>query len=351
MKKTLSPRLVADDNGYADHKIAYFVGDKIECKKFPTSIQVGGSNLTSVSGDRNDTYQVVDAEGAVQNTYTCSGAVSQPLDLRNAEYPFGEPNRVLLHHAMTKAGLVGMPVKVGLTLPFGDFYKSDGTYNKEIQLRATQNFSQANVVKEGDGVRIDIASAHVFPEAMSAFYDWGLEDDGTINEKYEALDDGDGSMLVVDIGGSTTDIVCVRMINGELMIDHGHSGTNKIGVLDVKEQISKEFQNKYSVGHEAALSPRTIARIMETGTHQGGGRQYDLRLEVQSTMRAVAQRVVSFVQSKAGALNDYQAIHFVGGGAVVFRDALSAAVPFATVGDEFANARGVLKYLVAQQAN
>lgn len=42
-------------------------------------------------------------------------------------------------------------------------------------------------------------------------------------------------------------------------------------------------------------------------------------------------------------------IRFVGGGAVLFGKALQTAVPAATVGDEFANARGVLEYMLAQQ--
>lgn len=353
-KNQASPIFVADDNGYADHKTAIFTAaGTIDCAKVPTSIQVGGSNLTSVDGGRENIYQVTDAEGNVLNTYTCSAAVTQPLNLRNANYPFAEPNRVLLHHAMIKAGLEGKTVKVGLTLPFGDFFKADGSQNTQLIQKAVENFQQNNVLTEKDGLKITIASAHMYPEALSAFYDWGLDDTGNILPRYEELEESDGSILIVDIGGSTTDIVCIRMVDGNLMIDHAHSGTERVGVLDVKEQINAEYQKKYgSGGHESSLSSRAVTKILETSKHRGGGRDLDLTADVQAIIGQVAQRVVNYVESKAGKIGDYQAIHFVGGGAVVFKHALQKAVGFATIGDEFANARGVLKYMVEQaQAN
>lgn len=350
MKKTQQVILAADDNGYADHKTAVFnLEGKIECSKVPTSIQVGGSNLTNVSGERQDVYKVLDDEGKVLNTYTCSGAVTQPLNLRNANYPFVEPNRVLAHHAMIKAGLAGKTVKIGLTLPFGDYFKSDGSYNTEFHDRAVGNFKQSNVVTEKDLSKITVASAHVFPEALSAFYDWGLDEAGNMLPCYESLEENDGSMLIVDIGGSTTDLVCIRMVDGDMMIDHAHSGTEKHGVLDVKEMINLEYQKQFgSGGHESVLSNRAVTKILETGRHRGGGRDLDMTADVQAIIGQVAQRVFSYVEAKAGKINDYEAIHFVGGGAVVFKEALKKAVTFATIGDEFANARGVLKYMVAQ---
>lgn len=273
MKKPQKIHLVADDNGYADHKLAE-VGDngKIECRKYPTSIQMGGSSLTSVDGGKENTYHVVaphqDGE-TITGTYTCSVAVTQPMELRNSQYPFAEANRVLLHHAMIRGGLSGKTVKVGLTLPFGDFYKTDGSTNEALQLKSVENFQQSNVIA-ADGGRVTVASAHVFPEGLCAFYDWGMNDDASITSDYEDLETNDGSMLIVDIGGSTTDIVCIRMVSGDLMIDHAHSGTTKLGVLDVKEQINLAFQQKFGTdGHESALSPRAQARILETGMHRG----------------------------------------------------------------------------------
>jgi plasmid segregation protein ParM len=44
----------------------------------------------------------------------------------------------------------------------------------------------------------------------------------------------------------------------------------------------------------------------------------------------------------------YYAIVVVGGGAIVFKEHLQRLLPNAVFSDEFANARGLLKYLIAQ---
>lgn len=345
-------RLVADDNGYASHKIATFdEAGKIICFKFDTSIQIGGSLLTSVSGENEDTYHVMDESGNISNTYTCSSAITQPLELRNSNYPFVEANRVLMHHSLIRSGLAGSQVQVGVTLPFADYFTVSGQMNTVIQERSQENFSHNNVVADQSGNKVQVVGATVYPEGMSAFYDWALDESCNMTTAFEDLTDNDGSALIVDIGGSTTDIVCIRMVDGNIKIDHAHSGTAKIGVLDVKEEINNAFQKKFSTGgFESALSPRAITRLMESGVHKAGGITHDLNADLELIFRAVTQRVVSYMQSKAGRMNDYEVIHFVGGGAVLFGAALKNAVPVSSIGDEFANARGVLKYMKAKQA-
>jgi len=345
--------LVADDNGYASHKVAKFDDEgKIECTKFDTSIQIGGSSLTSVDGNKEDTYRVLDEAGNVTNTYTCSSAITQPLDLRNSSYPFVEANRVLMHHSLIRSGMEGKQVQVGVTLPFADYFMVGGQMNTDLQKRSQENFIHNNVIAEQGEKSVEVMSAKVFPEGMSAFYDWALDENCNMTDGFEELTDNDGSALIVDIGGSTTDIVCIRMVNGDIKIDHAHSGTAKIGVLDVREEINNAYQKKYSTGgFESALSPRAVERIMQNGIHKAGGKTHDLKADLEAIFRAVTQRVVSYMQSKAGRINDFEVIHFVGGGAVLFGDSLKNAVPVGSIGDEFANARGVLKYMKAQQAS
>lgn len=345
--------LVADDNGYASHKVAKFDdAGKIVCTKFDTSIQIGGSSLTSVDGDKEDTYRVIDEAGNVTNTYTCSSAITQPLDLRNSNYPFVEANRVLMHHSLIRSGMEGKQVQVGVTLPFADYFTVGGQMNTAIQERSQENFNLNNVIAERGEKTVHVVGARVFPEGMSAFYDWALDENCNMTDAFEELTDNDGSALIVDIGGSTTDIVCIRMVNGDIKIDHAHSGTTKIGVLDVREEINNAYQKKYSTGgFESALSVRAVERIMQNGIHKAGGQTHDLKADLDAIFRAVTQRVVSYMQSKAGRINDFEVIHFVGGGAVLFGESLKNAVPVGSIGDEFANARGVLKYMKAQQAS
>jgi len=349
-KKTTQIILAADDNGYASHKTAYFNADgKIECIKVETNIQVGGSTLTGVNGEKEDSYHVYHDDGSVLATYTCSTSNISPLELRNSDYPFVEANRVLMHHALVKSGLAGASVEIGVTLPFRDFFGQDGSKNHAYIEKSRLNFIKNDVVAEKGQQKVNITGAGVYPEGMSAFYDWAMDDECNTTPGYDELDDNDGNALIVDIGGSTTDIVCIRMIDRNIKIDQMHSGTEKIGVHDVREQINSVYQQKFgSGGHESSLSPRAIARIMETGSHRAGGQQREMQADVAMIIRGVTQRIVSYMRTKAGDIKSFDVIHFVGGGAVLFADALKKEVPTATLGDEFSNARGVLKYMKAQ---
>lgn len=350
-KKATETILAVDDNGYASHKTAFYNdAGKIETTKVETNIQVGGSTVTGVLGEKEDSYHVYHDDGSLVATYTCSPANTSPLELRNSDYPFVEANRVLMHHALVSSGLAGRSVAIGVTLPFRDYYGQDGSINNAYIERSQLNFIQNNVVAEKGQQKVNVTSAKVYPEGMSAFYDWAMDDECNTTAGFEDLDDNDGNALIVDIGGSTTDIVCIRMVNGNIRIDQAHSGTDKIGVHDVREGINIAYQKKFGGGHESSLSPRAIARIMETGSHRAGGEPRDLKADVAMIIRGVTQRIVSYLRTKAGDINSFEVIHFVGGGAVLFAEELKNIVPNATLGDEFSNARGALKYMKAQEA-
>ena len=358
MKKTQSnvrPRLVADDNGFADHKLVHVGPDgKFSRQKYATLIQMGGSSLTTVDGGKQDAYIAeraprTEGEAATFVQYTCSAAVTQPLHVRNQDYPVSEANRVLMHHSLHKSGLAGEKVRMGVTLPFSDFFKADGTPNKELHQRCIENFMQNNIKADGSARNPEIIDVRVFPEALSAFYDWGLDEDGSTTNGYDYLEDSDGSMLIVDIGGSTTDIVSLRMVEGNLLIDHVKSGSVKLGVLDARESINQEYQKSYGSGHNSALSPRILNKIMETKSLSTPAGKVDWTSQVDNIMWTVAQRINGFIAEKVGNISEYQVIHIVGGGAVLFKLWLQEILPGASFGDEYSIANGVLKYMIAQE--
>ena len=358
MKKTQSTsriRLVADDNGFADHKVVHVGPDKaFQRTKVATLIQMGGSSLTTVNGEKQDTYiaeRPVHTEGqqAAIVQYTCSAAVTQPLHIRNGEYPVSEANRVLMHHALHKAGLAGEKVRIGVTLPFSDFFKADGTPNKELHQRCIENFIQNNVKLHGAEANVEIVEVRVYPEALSAFYDWGLDEEGNTTQGYEYLEASDGSMLIVDIGGSTTDIVSLRMVDGRLLIDHDKSGSTKLGVMDAREAINLEYQKAFGSGHNSALSPRMVNNILETKTLSTPSGKLDWTANVHAVMWTVAQRINGFISERVGNTAEYQVIHVVGGGAVLFKEWLQEVLAGSSYGTEYSIANGVLKYMIAQE--
>lgn len=348
VQKKMTPRLVANDNGYAAHKIAW-VGQKGEIlvKKIPTLIQAGGSGFASAQGDRIGAYEVEGIE------YHCSPIVSNPMSLRNSDYPTSVANRVLFNHALAKAGLIGMPVKAAVTLPFRDYFNADGTVNTELCERVGANFSQRNVTIVGSEAQPDVGvPVRVYAEALSAWFDWALNDDGSMSPAYQELSDMDGQMLVVDIGGSTTDIASVALVDGSLLINHEKSGTERVGVLDAMHKLEELVRSKLQEagvsgldGHGGKIPAKVLEMIMEKGQCQYGGKKWDFTFEMEAACHGVADRITNYIKSTVGSSGDYYAILIVGGGSIVFRHWIQAVFSNAIFGDEFSNARGALKYL------
>ncbi|MDU4254477.1 ParM/StbA family protein [Pseudomonas sp.] len=341
-------RLVANDNGYAAHKVAWIDNEgKIMTSKIPTLIQVGGTGgVTTLTGKSVGSYSVEGVE------YHCSTLLNEPMNLRNADYPVSVANRVLFTHALAKFGLLGGPIRGAVTLPFRDYFKADGSINNALNEKTVENFMQGNVKVNGSPVQPEILSVRVCAEALSAWFDWAMNDDGTMSEAYEELQSRDGTMLVVDIGGSTTDIASLGLENGELLINQQRSGTEKVGVLDALGKLEELVQAKMAAegeegmsGHGSALPPKLLEQILEKGTCTYSSRNWDFTAERDTACNAVADRIVNAIKSKVGNPGEYYAILVVGGGAIVFLKWLKAMFKNAVFGDEFSNAKGALKYM------
>lgn len=354
IKHSVRPRLVANDNGYADHKLAWFDSEgKILTGKVPALIQVGGQGLTTADGKRIGAYRVDDVE------YTCSSAIDAPMNLRNADYPVSIANRVLFTHALARFGLLGMPIQAAVSLPFRDYFSGDGQINQNLRTASADNFMQRNVEVLGSEAQPEITNVVVYAEALSAWFDWALTDSGEMSDGYDELVDLQGEMLVADIGGSTTDLASFKMTNevveGQMIIGHKKSGTEKVGVLDAKaklEELVRKTMTEAGVqgfsGHGSQIPNSLLETIMQKGKAHFAGKVWDFTVERELATRSVAEQITNYIKSTVGNVSAYYAILVVGGGAVVFREALSQLLPSAIFMDEFANARGMLKFMRGQ---
>ncbi|MDH4602442.1 MULTISPECIES: ParM/StbA family protein [Pseudomonas syringae group] len=346
-EKTPQHFLVADDNGYADHKFAWFGENKeILVGKIASIIQQGGQPLSDTLGNRIGAYAISG------QTFICSSAVNAPLEIRTADYPTSVPNRVLVNHGLRTFGLLGKSVALAVTLPFRDFYKEDGTIDNDLRTRTAENFKQNDVeIVDVEG-KAEIVEVQVFAEAMSAWFDWAIKDDGSMSKDYESMAEMIGKMLVVDIGGSTTDLACLQLVDGTLAIDHSKSGSKKIGVLDAKEKLGELIRAEMQAngvqgmtGHDSVVPQQLINVVMEKGKVYWAGKEWDFTEQRDKASEEVTDQISSYLRTKAGNTTQYFRILVVGGGALVFQQMLSKVFQNATFSDEFANARGALKYL------
>tara|TARA_R110001592_G_scaffold33503_4_gene115980 strand:+ start:2043 stop:3122 length:1080 start_codon:yes stop_codon:yes gene_type:complete len=355
-KTSKKTRLLANDNGYADHKLAWLADDgAIMTLKVPTLIQVGSSGLATTAGQRKGAYCVDNVE------YSCNASISEPMKVRNSDYPTSIANRVLFTHAMVRAGLLGMPVKASVTLPFRDYYSHDGSMNEELKAACKANFMQNNVEIVGITSKPEIVDVEVRAEALSAFMDWAMTDKFQWSDKYNELEDMLGEVLVVDIGGSTTDLVTLQIVEDEdgpeMAINHNKSGTEKVGVLDAKARLSELAMHKMQMagvsglsGHGAGLTAMWLEQAMQRKQVMYAGKKWDVSEEIELSCRGVAERISNYIKTTVGSPESYYAILVVGGGAIVFRKWLEQMLPNAVFTDEFANARGLLKFMIYKES-
>ncbi|MDH0959062.1 ParM/StbA family protein [Pseudomonas sp. o96-267] len=343
----MSPRLVADDNGYAAHKLAWIdQAGKIMTGKVATMIQAGGNGLSTTKGNR------VGAYGVNGNEYHCSPIISSPLNIRNQDYPVSVANRVLFNHALAKFGLLGVPVRAAVTLPFRDYFNADGTMNEKLKDAVETNFSTRDVTVFNSESQPDVISVRVCAEALSAWFDWAMDDLGNMTADYNELHDLNGQMLVVDIGGSTTDLVALGLVDGELLINHQKSGTEKVGVLDALSKLDDLVRATMNAegaagmsSHDSKMPQNLLEMILEKGKCSYAGKGWNFEGERDAACRGVAESIVSYIKSKVGNPGQYNYILVVGGGAIVFKKWITEIFTNATFGDEFSNARGALKYM------
>jgi|TARA_Y100001934_G_scaffold283650_2_gene405219 plasmid segregation protein ParM len=347
-------RMFVDDNGYADHKSAWLdEKGNIKTMKVPALIQSGSAGLASAGGERISVYTLKGQD------YTCNSAVAEPMNIRNADYPKSAANRVLFTHALTKAGLLGTAIKAAVTLPFRDYYKPDGSLNDGFIEQTRQNFAAGGVAVVGCEAQPNIKEVQVKPEGMCAFYDWAMNDKGAMSESYDEMMEYLGSVLVVDIGGSTTDLVTVKSweegTDKKVGLDHSMSGTEKAGVMDAKVVLEDLMKKKIQAdgvpgftGHGAKIPANVIERALLKGEVSFAGKKWDFSQERALACRGVAERINNYIFSTVKMPQSYYAIVVVGGGAIVFKEHLQRLLPNAVFSDEFANARGLLKYLIAQ---
>lgn len=333
---------VVNDNGYAAHKLAWYENGEIKTLKVQTLIEMG--RRADAVGKPIDTYQV---DG---NSYYCGTNVRTPLQLRNEGYPMSVANRVLVTHALYKANLVNVPIKLGVTLPFRDYYNEQGAIRADRKESTIANFvgPDRRVSIEGQEEKlIDVREGTCFSEAVSAYFDFAFNDDGTMTDGGENVI---GEIAVVDIGGSTTDVVSLN-VDSNLMIDQKHSGTERVGVLDAMDALGELIKARLVAeqviadGLDSQLPNMVIQKVLESGVVYYQGAMREMRAEQEQACRGTAERITNYVKTKLGNINAYQVIIIVGGGSIVFRQWLKLLLPNAVFLDEFSNARGALKYM------
>lgn len=327
-----SPVLVGCDDGFAAVKLAFFNGGQLQQIMIPSRAAVG-ANLTAqtTGGDSDATYHADDV------TYTVSEHL-KAQDTRFQSYPTSALNRVLVHHALRKAGLGGMRVCIATGLPPGNYYRGDGLNQRLISGKQRNLLAR---ISTGDREPVaTIIDHHVFSEAASGLVDY------CVGLKGETLHEVTEPIAVVDIGGRTTD--CLTILPPGNQVDQTRSGTANMGVLDVMDVVRAHLCDAFDLEE---VSDQRIDQAIRTGSVQLFGKSQSVRAAVDNAIREVSEKILRYVQTRFTNAAEVETIIFVGGGAELMR-AVIEEFPQAHVPEtpQFANARGMLKYMMLMAA-
>lgn len=322
---------VGVDDGHYAVKVATESG---ACFSIPSRCKTGKHLISwDTRGDEGDggIYTTVD-EGL---TFTAHSHLQDCDDTRFRDFPLSPLNRVLVHHALRRAGFGGKEVNIVTGLPMSYYYVGAQPNTALIDGK------QENLAKQltcESGVCAKIVSNGVTSEAIAAYFDQLINLDGTKSEVYDEFHNA--HVGVIDVGGKTTD--CAVILPGSSDVDPVRSGSGDVGILKLNDVVEAELRTKFGFDN---VPTRVLESAISTGKIKVYGQEQDVRALVSRAKEVLAESILSQVRAKIGTGKDLDLILFVGGGSIVMRDQLASKFPHCRFPEnpEFANSRGMLK--------
>lgn len=189
----------------------------------------------------------------------------------------------------------------------------------------------------------EVVYANTFDEPQGGLMNVMLTPDG---KKYQRGDLKMGRVLVIDIGGRSTDWLAV---NPGGQVDYSLNESSEIGILDVVRDFERSFRqsNRDFVKATPVLPPDRVRRAIRSGVFEGSGKKIQCENEAREATSKLLNRIASTYHSLAGGGVDFDAIILTGGGSAMLRERLEPilnhnCVLLADVDGSihFANARG-----------
>ena len=215
-------KTVIVDEGSAQIKVCWLDDSKtIQTFKMPSQVGIDPIEIVDSVGNYLETsYQVGQEQFAVKKK------IREPETTKTDDYQTSHINRVLVHEALRRAGFGGQTVNIQCTLPVKQYFL-DNRPNEKLIEKKRDNLT-GEVLNLGGADLANIQQCLISPESIPSWMHWVVKNDLKVQDE---LFDAD-SVLIVDIGGTTTDLV---LMDGETHpID---VATLKKGVFDIRNQV------------------------------------------------------------------------------------------------------------------
>lgn len=312
---------------------------KYDCSTIKSLALSGLHQVMSISNESAAAYT---ADGK-SFTIALDNALGHTLETRFIEYPVSPLNRVLVQEALIRAGLGGKQINLVTGLPVDQFYV-DGRPNEKLIEDKAANLLKAVTNHNPNSKPVGITGSKVISEGIATFYDVLLDGEGNVNHEVQQLISR-RPITVVDLGGKTCNQATISENAAGVYKDR--SGTENIGAIDLKGNISKALKAHFNLNAEP---PRKyVDEACRTKTFELFGSPKDITEILEKECREYVGKIRDYFQTIQGDGADLGAVIFSGGGTVLIRLILGDAV-FNEIyrgriifGDEYSNARGMWK--------
>ncbi|WP_137297650.1 ParM/StbA family protein [Psychromonas sp. SP041] len=285
------------DDGHDETKVVLSNG--FECK-IKSQAKSGELNQISI-GDSDKTvfsYQTNKGEYII-------GDIRESDVTSFDDYPISAMNRVIVTHALRKAGLkAGQKVSICSGLPINRFYKG-GEINQKL-VKAKKANLLTNDVYSNDGQLLHkIVNHDVVSEGIAAWFDIIFErqpDNSLVKNEQKVME----RIAIIDIGGRTTDIAVIKAGN----LDRERSGTIDIGNLNVRESVFEMISDKFD---GISATNEQMNEVMTDGRIKLWGQYHSVSIMLENSRRMIASRIEAKAKKLLGSAADIDRVVFVGG--------------------------------------
>ncbi|MCU7950953.1 MAG: ParM/StbA family protein [gamma proteobacterium symbiont of Bathyaustriella thionipta] len=331
VSKAVYMPVVANDNGFAEHKVCYWEGkpgdSNIIEKVYPSRASMGSQSMT-MDGKLNGVYEINGIK------WTVGKGVHDPENTRSGDYATSDLNTILINHSLIASGFIGKDIKLATGLPYDNYFNEDGV-NEEYIKKTSESIKRKIRNLSESGVAI-ISENRVYPESTAAWVDVSID-----SKSGEVIAENENGVAVVDIGGNTTD---VTYINAGNTINTARSGTRTVGVLHIRDKLRRLIFKDFDDTDE--VTDAQLDKILRTNEFKLFKTTHNVSELVDKAVKESAEKVFNFVREKVGRGSQLDYIVFVGGGAELLRKHIEQTYDHAIVpkNPQFSNARGMLKH-------
>ena len=317
---------VVVDEGSSQIKAVWVEDNAIHTAMIKSRAQHGIMETYDGTGISDDVYET---EGT---SITVGDRVMEPTSTTSDRYQTSNENRVLTHHILRTAGFGNQPIDLIVTLPVDTFFR-------EASKKDIKKQHMMKPVTHTNGLPLAIInSVRVAPEAAPVLDSLCLNDHGEFIEEFDDVQ----RVMIVDIGGTTTDIT---VVTGDNSVEKRLSV--KLGVFNIARNLKQAIQQDPAI---KAIDPsmNAIDVALHSKTFRG---KTDVSQHIQQACSPVIDRLLSEMNTVVEDPEDLDFICYVGGGAHLLQASLSSAYGGKTIvhpNPEFAVALGLIKNELSQ---